>query len=72
MAIRYLIIERDARIVHFLNSGQSDVALCGQDLAGDSELGWEAAEQTKEKVNCKDCIRIVEHCKKIKRSEWRS
>lgn len=72
MAIREKIIENGKATVHFLGVGQQDYALCGQDLAGDSTLGYEESQGTKEKVTCRDCIAIVEYCKKIKRSEWRS
>lgn len=41
-----------------------DVALCGQDLIGDTE--WEIAIVTNEKINCEICIRIIVECKKIK------
>ncbi len=72
MAIREQIVIDGEVIVHFVGIGQKDYALCGQDLAGDTGLGWEPGEQTKEKVNCPNCIATVEFCKKIKRSEFRS
>lgn len=60
--------------IHFVDFGQKDMALCGHDLAGDDCYGYtyEEATDTKEKVNCKDCIAIVEYCKKIKASEYKS
>ncbi len=72
MALREKIIENGNATIHFVGEGQKDYALCGQDLAGDSKLGYEKSEGTKERVTCRDCIAIVEYCKKIKRSEWRS
>jgi len=57
-------------IVHFVGVGQKDFALCGQDLAGDDEMGWSSSTETKLKVNCKNCIEIVEYCKSINRNEW--
>lgn len=60
-------------LVHFTGTGQTDYALCGQDLAGDSidDRGvYEAALPTDEKVNCADCIRIVEYCKSIKETDY--
>mgnify|MGYP003613857238 CR=1 FL=1 len=72
MALREKIIENGNVTIHFVGVGQKDYALCGQDLAGDSKLGYEESEGTKERVTCRDCIAIVEYCKKIKRSEWRS
>jgi len=60
-------------IIHFRSINQDDYGLCGADLAGDSvhEFGaYEASKQTSSKVNCSDCIRIVNYCKKIKRNEY--
>lgn len=67
------IFENGESVIHFPGAHQSDYSLCGQDLAGDSldERGnYEQSEYTKEKVNCKDCIKIVEHCKSILKSEY--
>lgn len=64
--------ENGVIIIHFLSPFQSDYALCGQDIVGDSidENGaYDNATHTKEKVTCQSCIRIVEYCKKIKRIE---
>ena len=72
MAIREKIIENGKATVHFVGVGQQDYALCGQDLAGDSKLGYEESQVTKEKVTCRDCISILEFYNKIKRSEWLS
>lgn len=72
MAIREKIIENGKVIVHFVGVRQQDYALCGQDLAGDSKLGYLESQRTNEKVTCRDCIAIVKFCKTIKRSEWRS
>ena len=67
------IFENGVEIVHFVGVSQPDYALCGQDLAGDSidENGkYDTAMVTLDKCDCKDCIRIVEVCKIIKRSEY--
>lgn len=60
--------------IHFVDCGQKDRSLCGHDLAGDDCYGYtyEEACETKEKVNCKDCIDIVKYCKRIKASEYKS
>lgn len=42
-----------------------DMALCGQDLMGDSHLGWGTAEPTGKRIDCPNCIRIIDHCKGI-------
>ncbi|SFC81269.1 hypothetical protein SAMN05421780_11062 [Flexibacter flexilis DSM 6793] len=70
MATREKITQDGKQLVHFLGFGQKDYALCGQDLAGDNLLGYEASQTTNEKVNCPDCIEIVVYCKKIKYSEY--
>lgn len=62
-------------IVHFVSAWEADRGLCGQDLAGDDSYrdergSYEQAEKTTDKVDCKECITIVEHCKSIKRKEW--
>jgi hypothetical protein len=61
-------------INHFVSAWEMDRALCGQDLAGDDNVDdrgkYEAAEGTLDKVNCREFITIVEHCKAIKREEW--
>ena len=67
------IFDTGVELVHFASVTEMDRALCGQDLAGDDmdDRGtYEMAEKTKEKANCLDCIKIVEHCKSIKKSEW--
>lgn len=51
--------------------GDGDTALCGQDLIGDSYLGWHAGELTEKKITCKDCIRIIQFSKKVKSTELR-
>lgn len=64
------IFESGKIIVHFTGVFQSDYALCGQDLAGDSAgfdgEGAYESEPTNNKVDCEDCLRIVYHCKKLK------
>lgn len=46
----------------------NDYTLCGITMDGDT---WTAGDYdyTKEKCNCRDCIAIVNLCKKIKRTE---
>lgn len=56
--------------VHYTGIFQLDLALCGQDLAGDGEDftghgGYSCAEYTNEEVNCKDCLAIVKYCEGI-------
>ena len=68
------IFENGDVVIHFRSPIQSDYALCGQDLAGDSidERGnYENSIQTNERVTCKTCIEIVEYCKEIKRNSYK-
>lgn len=46
-----------------------DVALCGQDLSGDSWLGWEAAEVVDGVIDCEDCLRIIHACRELQESD---
>lgn len=67
------IFNTGVELVHFVSVTEMDRALCGQDLAGDDiddRGSYEMAEKTKNKVDCQDCIKIVEHCRLIKRSEY--
>jgi len=71
--IKYKIsFSKSESVVHFAGAGQADYALCGHDLAGDS-CDWRGeykeATQTRERVNCPHCIRIVRHCRGIRNSE---
>jgi hypothetical protein len=50
-------------IVHCISAGQADYSLCGHDLAGDTEYG--SAVRTTEKINCEDCINIINFCKRL-------
>lgn len=62
-------------VIHFRSPIQSDYALCGQDLAGDSiddRGNYENSIQTKEKITCRHCIEIVEYCKAVKQSEFKN
>jgi hypothetical protein len=61
--IRYLVITEDDSLVHFINAGQKDLTLCGLGMVSEST-------QSVRKANCKHCINIVLHCKKIKTNEY--
>ena len=47
-----------------------DLALCGQDLSGDSWLGWETAEVIDGKINCPECLRIIIECRSLKETDF--
>jgi len=68
MASREMIIIEGEEIIHFVGNAQKDVSLCHYDLAGD--YNYSEGVGTNKKVNCKDCIAIVEYCKRIKSSEY--
>lgn len=46
-----------------------DSALCGQDLIGDESLGWGIAEESTQRITCSDCIRIIEACWQVKKTD---
>lgn len=56
--------------VHFV-SELNDYTLCGLSLDGDTGTTG-AFKATKQKVNCKHCIEIIEYCKKIKKTEYKT
>lgn len=59
--------------IHFDGIFQpGDMSLCNHDLMGDSFLGWQSAIETEDKVNCSDCIRIVQAVKNIKSTEYKN
>lgn len=68
---RHLKIKtNEDNLVHF-DQHHNEYTLCGLDIMGDYRLGIARAEETKEKVNCIQCIRLVELCKAIKSTEYR-
>lgn len=64
------IIDNGQRSTHF-NYGRNDYTLCGLDNMGDSFIGLSIAKRHNKKVDCKECIRIVEYCKSIKKSQYK-
>jgi hypothetical protein len=54
--------------VHFVGT-YNDYTLCGITMDGDNNTAG-SFSSTEEKVDCRDCIAIVEFSKKVKRSEW--
>lgn len=51
--------------VHCPSPIQGDVSLCDHDLAGDDENGWGKATKTNRKIDCKDCLNIIDFCKSL-------
>jgi hypothetical protein len=71
---KYLVIHKDAgetgKVLHFGGPNNNDMALCGHDLAGDESLGWTVLGPViYGRVNCPNCIAIVQYCRKIKANE---
>ena len=60
------------KITHAVGCIDDSMALCGQDLIGDScrpgDGTYGLAQKTKKKITCKDCARIILFCKSINRS----
>lgn len=69
MATRVKIKTYDDAKTHF-DTHLNNYTLCGLETGGDEGLSIKIAQLVKRKVNCQDCIRIVEFCHAIKRSEW--
>ena len=43
--------------------------LCGLEMDGDSGLGIEIGNSTKQKINCPHCIENIKHCWEIDKKE---
>ena len=56
---------------HF-DTHNNNYTLCGLDTGGDERMGISIAKTVKVKVNCPDCIRIVEFCHNINKSEFKN
>ena len=61
--------EFDGR-VHCEEAGGAGYTLCGAALEG--ENGNQLMIETAVTINCADCIRIIEHCKRIRPGEYAS
>jgi len=53
--------------IHFTGALGGDYTLCGLTLDGDKSTCG-SFENTKDKVNCKDCQEIVSYCKSIRKT----
>lgn len=69
MASRIKIKTWENSHTHF-NTHVNNYTLCGLETGGDESIGIQMPTVVKRKVNCPDCIRIVEFCHDIKKSEW--
>ena len=49
----------------------NNYTLCGLETGGDNSIGIEVSRVTNRKVNCPQCIGIINFCKKIKRKEYK-
>jgi hypothetical protein len=64
------VIQDDDTSVHFLKDGEWTLCGCAYEGApGDGMPTEQGFQSTNEKVNCWQCIRIVELCKPVKQSE---
>lgn len=69
MAVRVKIETYENKHTHF-NTHINNYTLCGLETGGDESIGIKIAKVVKRKVNCPECIRIVEFCHAIKLSEF--
>lgn len=51
--------------------GKMDYTLCGLDILGDPSIGIQKAKETTDKVDCGDCLYILNVCAQILKSEAR-
>ena len=70
--------ETDKEMMEYVHCGnffgQGDSMLCGHVFEGECEAHWTKsalinARETSKKINCPDCIRIIESCKRVKAIE---
>jgi len=54
-------------VVHCGGTG-NDYTVCGLSESDDKSIGI-VMKETKEKVTCANCIRVIEHCKSVRKSE---
>lgn len=67
---KLFIKTEDDAYVHCQSADGNDYTLCGLDAStGDSNAGIEAPIKTDAKINCPQCINIIQFCKKLKMSE---
>ncbi len=60
----------EAGEVHFSGGTNIDYTLCGLTMDGDEKTGG-AFDNTNKKVNCPECIGMVEFCKTVKKNEYK-
>jgi hypothetical protein len=54
------------RIVHFQNTGNGELTLCGLDwLHNDPDAGHSAGSSTVRTVTCEKCQQVVKACKQV-------
>jgi len=71
MAVRVKIKTYENNHVHFdFVQGGQNYTLCGLETGGDESLGIGYPKTVKRKVNCPECVRLVEYCHSIKKSEF--
>lgn len=69
MATRIKIKTYENNNTHF-DTHLNNYTLCGLETGGDESMCISHAIIVKRKVNCPDCIRIVEFCHRIDPKEW--
>lgn len=68
MALHIKIKTGYDNLVH-VDAVSNDYTLCGLETAGDPGLDINKGIRTKEKVDCRDCISIVNLCKTVKTTD---
>ena len=71
MALKIKIKTEYDNLVH-IDMLANTYTLCGLETAGDEGIGIETGVRTNEKINCEDCIRIINICKSVKSNEIKS
>ncbi len=69
MATRIKIKTYENSHTHF-DTHKNNYTLCGLETCGDESIGIQKPTIVKRKVNCPDCISIIEFCSKINSNEY--
>ena len=52
-----------------LSSNVNEYTICGLDMGGDSSRGYVITTETNQKINCPECLNIINLCRLLKTSE---
>lgn len=69
--VRWKIPSREDRFTHGINPLNSEYTLCGCAFDGSIGETGQSLIETKRRISCPNCIRVIDQCKTVKLSEIR-